>query len=171
MPTKFSPYVVIYAKIGCNQLPTPDWCDEKYEPRRACTGEEIFNYLMSDTKYCPPVMDNGIEVELPGDPIIWVLCCNEKGGQLFVNYWQTEWRGDGASPYNVARFLDQLKKQAIITEDQHRLLMVEVEFAKRHFTLHYDIAHFLAAKHFLGQMTLPHEIVPVPPQQAKPERR
>ncbi|MDI6615855.1 MAG: hypothetical protein QME27_04015 [Syntrophaceae bacterium] len=105
------------------------------------TGDEIYNFLMSDCGCCHDENGNPI----PGDCNLWYLGMNEKFGEL--SYRERTWRwSSGESSFdNVELFVIAMYRDGFITKDQINALMEKIDEG-RHIGVIYRIGNYLLAK-------------------------
>lgn len=143
--------VEIYCKIGCDQFPTPSWCDERGNIIRKVYGHEIVDFLLQSSNYF------GYESSHPedaaddwisdcSDKLIWVLCTNEKSGILRVDDFEVRWGMSESSPNNVLDFVNAMFQRKVINEDHRAILVKEIQFCVDNFEVHYDIDDYLELK-------------------------
>ena len=138
-----SPLMEIYCKIGCDQFPTPPWCNDDGIPIRAATGKEVVDFLEADTMYA---FDEKAKDNVAGDKAIWYLSTCLKRGYFRIDDWELCWGMGEACSENVIKFITELFSRNIIDQQQRDLLLGEVAFADQTFGNCYDIWDWLIAK-------------------------
>jgi len=106
------------------------------------TGNEIFEFLMSDAQMC--FDDN--EQLIPGDCNLWYLGCNEKFG--YMRFEDKIWRWSfGESSFDrVNEFVTAIYDEGLFTEQQFQSLKDKINEG-RLFDNMYDLKDYLICKH------------------------
>jgi len=130
--------VDIYAKIYTDTFPQDMIAQET-------TGDQLFNFLISD---CGHAFDEAGNL-IPGDLVIWYLGCNEKMGNMSAlgpgfsyNY---EWSHGDSSFDIVQKFVTNLHKEGVFTEEQFKTLLEKIEEGRKVDCM-YDIGEYLSCK-------------------------
>jgi hypothetical protein len=124
--------VYAYCKIYTDNFP---------ELPEQATGQEIFDFLMSDVG-CTWDEDEHL---ISGDLAIWYLGCNEKFGILRIEDEIWEWGMGDSSFDRVEQFVSSLLKRGLISGAQY-LLLAEAIDEGRLIDNMYDITDYLKAK-------------------------
>jgi hypothetical protein len=127
-------FVYFYAKIYTDNFPPCPW-------KGLATGEEVFNFLMSDAGQQFDEDDNII----PGDKIIWYLGCCEKFGS--IEYGKESWSWDFAeATFPTVRYaIEHMYQDEFFTKDQYQKLMEAIDEGEKIDNM-YEIANYLKAK-------------------------
>jgi hypothetical protein len=133
--------VVIYCKVGTD-------CFGEHNDRM--TGQEIYDFLMSDVGYTYEEADESLPIwkdppRIPGDLRIWYLGCNEKMGTLRVENEVWEWRIGDSNFDRVQEFIDCLDRRGLFTKKQYYTLCEKI-IEGRKINWMYDIRDYLKAK-------------------------
>lgn len=128
-------FVEIYCKIYS------DTFSNKMNNRMA-TGDEIYEFLMSDAKHC--FDDNGQLI--PGDCNLWYLGCNEKFGSLRFENKEWRWSFGESSFDRVEEFVTAIYDEGLFTEQQYKTLTDKI-YEGHLIDNMYDIKDYLISKH------------------------
>lgn len=133
--------VLMHCKVGTDCFP---------EHEEYMTGQEIFDFLMSDLGYTHKEEDENAPIwkdpeRIPGDLRLWYLGCNEKAGTLQIENEIWEW-GIGDSSFDrVQDFIDYLNKRGLFTKKQYHTLCEKI-IEGRKIDWMYDIGEYLEYK-------------------------
>ena len=106
------------------------------------TGNEIFEFLMSDAQMC--FDDN--EQLIPGDCNLWYLGCNEKFGSLRFENKAWRWSFGESSFDRVKEFVTAIYDEGLFTEQQFQSLTDKINEGRLVDNM-YDLKDYLICKH------------------------
>ena len=109
-------FISIYCKIY-----TDSFSDEMINV--FAIGQDICDFLLKDAGQC--FYDNGARI--PGDCNLWYLGCNQKFGQLVLDYRYWHWSHGESSFDNVEQFVSTLYERKLVSEQQYRALMDKIK--------------------------------------------
>ena len=130
-------YCELYVKIYCDGYPS---LEGEY------TGDEIFEYLISDMHAAKNPYKDGI---MKGDHKLWYFGCNEKLGVMIIkvgeNTFERVW-GMVESSFNTVRdFISFCKNNGVFTEEQVQKLLELVTEGEKIDNM-YKIGEYLDCK-------------------------
>ncbi|MBF0542628.1 MAG: hypothetical protein HQK91_14395 [Nitrospirae bacterium] len=133
--------VGMYVKIGTDVFPS-----DFLEPIQV-NGNQIYEFLIRDVRCAiePETADRDAIV-YNGDPAIWYLGTNEKGGYLQINNHVSEWSFGQSNWERVFEFISMLNKLAIFNKPQLNHLSSLLNEGKQAFDDMYDIPSYLNVK-------------------------
>jgi hypothetical protein len=105
------------------------------------TGQEIYEFLMSDARQCFDV-DGQL---IPGDCRLWYLGCNEKFGHLALEYDLWSWDIGESSFDHVQAFVSRLYEGQFISKEQFQTLVGKIDEGRQIDNM-YDIRDYLICK-------------------------
>jgi hypothetical protein len=105
------------------------------------TGNEIFEFLMSDAQMC--FDDN--EQLIPGDCNLWYLGCNEKFGSLRFENKAWRWSFGESSFDRVKEFVTAIYDKGLFTEQQYKVLTNKINEGRLVDNM-YDLKDYLICK-------------------------
>ena len=105
------------------------------------TGNEIFEFLMSDAQMC--FDDN--EQLIPGDCNLWYLGCNEKFGSLRFENKAWRWSFGESSFDRVKEFVTAIYNEGLFTEQQYKVLTDKISEGRLVDNM-YDLKDYLICK-------------------------
>jgi len=108
---------------------------------REATGTEIYEFLMRDARQC---FDEKGQL-IPGDCNLWYLGCNEKFGELALEYDLWSWNMGESSFDKVQAFVSMLFKRGLVSIQQHQTLMDKIAEGRLIDNM-YDIKDYLICK-------------------------
>jgi len=127
-------FVSIYCKIY-----TDNFSEEMVN--RKVTGQEIYEFLMSDARQC--FGSNGEPI--PGDCNLWYLGCNEKFGHLALENDLWSWSFGESSFDKVQAFVSMLFKKGLVSMQQYQTMMDKIAEGRRINNM-YDVKDYLICK-------------------------
>jgi hypothetical protein len=129
---------IVFVNIYC-KIYTDSFSDEMFN--RKATGTEIYEFLLRDAQQC---FDSNKE-PLPGDCHLWYLGCNEKFGELVLEYDLWSWSFGESSFDTVEAFVSALYQKKLISGMQFHTLMGKIAEGRQIDNM-YDIGAYLICK-------------------------